>query len=191
MKTEIRYWMLGILSLSLCTGCAQRHYDRVEPGELHGKLIVEWMEPDRFLFRPDQQNPLTFERQSGQVITPQAMVTDGGSIPRPLWVLRNYSPWGYGPAFIVHDWLFYQQDCQLPGADEWTLEEAALVMSEVMKTMMESPDFDYGDKFTVYSMYKAVQTPPARAAWNDHECPEFDPQADWQPSVRFVVSFGD
>jgi hypothetical protein len=98
------------------------------------------------------------------------MFTDGGSIPRPFWVLRNYSPWGYGPAFIVHDWLFRMQNCKVPGYEKYSIEDAATIMSEVMKTMMESPGFDYGSKTTVYLMYEAVQTAPAREAWNHGRC---------------------
>ncbi len=119
------------------------------------------------------------------------MYTDGGSVPRPLRALKNYSPWGYAPAFIVHDWLFYMQNCKIAGFDEWTVEEAARVMSEVMKTMMESDDFDFGDRQTVYLMYLAVQTEPARQAWNSNRCtrPPSD-KADfvWIPDAVFEIS---
>jgi hypothetical protein len=98
------------------------------------------------------------------------MYTDGGSIPRPFWVLRNYSPWGFGPAFVVHDWLFHMQNCQLPGYEAYTLHDAAVIMSEVMKTLMESPGFEYGSKSSVYLMYEAVQTAPAAASWEHGEC---------------------
>jgi hypothetical protein len=149
------------------------------------------MEPDKFLFLPKEGNPLTFKRSDGQMIQPGLMYTDGGSIPRPLRALKNYSPWGYGPAFVVHDWLFHVQNCQLTGWQDWTLKDAATVMSEVMKTMMESPAFNYGDKTTVYLMYEAVQTPPAQKAWSSRVCDQPpSPAADsWRPSVRFEISF--
>lgn len=187
-----RFATICLLTI-LLTACATRHYERVSPGKsLKGTVVVEWMEPDRFLFTPKESNPLIFTRSNDQTIQPQKMLTDGGSIPRPLWTLRNYSPWGFGPAFIVHDWLFHMQDCDIPGFENWTIEEAALVMSEVMKTMMESPDFGYGDKTTVYLMYKAVQTAPAREAWTDHSCeePPSVAAAEWRPSQRFEVTFG-
>jgi len=175
------------------SGCASAHYNNVIPGELNGKVRVEWMEPDRFLFTPNEDEPLTFVRHNGTEIRPGLMYTDGGSIPRPLWVLKNYSPWGFGPAFIVHDWLFVMQDCQLPGADQWTIEEVAMVMSEVMKSMMESPKFDYGNKSTVYLMYRAVQSKPAQIAWSDHDCeaPPGPAADDWRPTRTFEVSFGE
>lgn len=178
-----------------CSGCgASHHYKQTNTGQsLSGSLVVEWMEPDYWLYTPSKSNPLTFVRADGTVITPQKMFTDGGSIPRPLWVMKNYSPWGYGPAFIIHDWLFHMQDCGLAGWEDWTVEEAAMVMSEVMKTMMETPNFDFGDKTTVYLMYEAVQSPPARAAWSDRDCRELPSVMSdfWRPTQRFEIAFDD
>nr|WP_249779640.1 DUF1353 domain-containing protein [Bradyrhizobium sediminis] len=34
------------------------------------------------------------------------MYTDGGSIPRIAQIFNGLSPWGFGPAYIVHDWIF-------------------------------------------------------------------------------------
>ena len=110
-------------------------------------------------------------------------------LPRPFWVLRNYSPWGYGPAFIVHDWLFRMQNCKEEGYKKYSLESAAIIMSEIMKTIMETPGFDYGSKSTVYLMYKAVQTQPARHAWEDGICEKEDVRLLSQPDEVFVVEF--
>ena len=180
-----------VSSCLLLSSCSQLHYSKTRTGEIKGRLIVEWMAPDRFLYIPDPSQPLTFTRSDKTAITPQRMITDGGSIPRPLWALRNYSPWGYGPAFIVHDWLFVMQDCQLPGFEDWTVDEAAHVMSEVMKTLMEKPGFDYGDEATIYRMYLAVQSPPARQAWEDRNCQSPpSPTADgWRADAKFVIEF--
>lgn len=172
-------------------GCANRHYDQTIAGKLEGDLIVEWRKPDSFVYIPSPDNPLKFKRISnGDIIQPDQMWTDGGSIPRSLWVFKNYSPWGYGPAFITHDWLFHMQDCQLPGYDKYTLETAATVMSEVMKTLMGDPNFDYGDKSTMYLMYKAVQTDLARSAWEDRNCEPVDEKKRRKlPDAVFRYSF--
>jgi hypothetical protein len=185
-----RYRLIVLLCI-LCSGCARAHYQRTHAGTLKGKLVVEWMEPDLFLFRRDPKDPLTFTRSDGTRIEPQAMLTDGGSIPRPMWVFRNYSPWGYGPAFVIHDWLFHVENCQLAGYDSWTLDGAATVMSEVMKTLMENPKFKYGDQISMYSMYLAVRSPPARAAWEHGKClePPSDSADYWRPSLKFVVQY--
>ena len=188
MRNQVRPWIL-VLIVILTSGCAARHYERTQVGQLNGRIIVEWRKPDLFAYRPDAKQPLSFVRRRGQEIKPELMFTDGGSIPRPLWVLRNYSPWGYGPAFIVHDWLFHMQNCKLPGYEKYSVEEAATIMSEVMKTMMESPGFDYGSKTTVYLMYQAVQTQPARDAWSDGRCVTPDLRILSAPDEVFVVEF--
>jgi hypothetical protein len=184
-----RVLLLAVLA-ALASGCATVHYRRTETGTLSGRLVVEWREPDLFVYRPDGERPLTFVRKGGDTIKPGEMLTDGGSIPRPFWAFRNFSPWGYGPAFIVHDWLFRVHNCRLPGYEKYSLDEAATIMSEVMKTMMETPGFDYGDKTVVYMMYEAVRTPPARQAWDDGTCQNPDARALAAPPRQvFVVEF--
>lgn len=189
--TAVAMVTVGLLLATLAR--AESFYDQVKPGrELKGRLIVEWMAPNYFLFTPSETEPLTFTRYDGKVIQPGLMFTDGGSIPRPMWVFRNYSPWGYGPAFVIHDWLFHMQNCQLAGADEWTLHSAADVMAEVMKTMMQSKDFHYGSPSTVTLMHTGVLTPPAANAWKDRNCkqPPSRTGDSWRPTVKYEVSFG-
>lgn len=179
-----------ICSILLVSGCASQHYEQTQRGQLNGRVIVEWRKPDLFTYRPDSEQPLLFVRKSGEEIKPELMITDGGSIPRPFWVMKNYSPWGYGPAFIVHDWLFHMRNCKLPGYEKYSVDEAATIMSEVMKTMMESPGFDYGSKTTMYVMYEAVRTQPARDAWTDGPCVRAEQRSfSPVPDEVFVVEF--
>ncbi len=186
---SVQACLLAALAV-LVSGCAGLHYQRTESGNLSGRLIVEWREPDLFVFLPDSERPLTFVRKGGDTIRPGEMFTDGGSIPRSFWAFRNFSPWGYGPAFIVHDWLFHAHNCKLPGYEKYSLGESATIMSEVMKTMMESPGFDYGSETAVYLMYEAVQTAPARDAWNDGKCIAPGARAVVTPPDQvFVVEF--
>jgi hypothetical protein len=186
--------MLMILFFSISSGlagCAAQHYEKTVAGELKGDLIIEWRKPNSFVFIPSLNNPLRFTRGTNhEVIQPDRMWTDGGSIPRPFWVFKNYSPWGYGPAFIVHDWLFHMQDCKLPGYEKYDLKTAAMVMSEVMKTLLEDPGFDYGDKSSMYLMYKAVQTESARHAWDERNCKPVDDKVTRRhPDAIFHFSF--
>jgi hypothetical protein len=82
------------------------------------------------------------------------------------------------------------QDCKEEGYDRYSLEDAATIMSEVMKTMMESPGFDYGSKTTMYSMYRAVLTQQARDAWVDAKCLTPDARTlSVIPDAVFVVEF--
>lgn len=185
-----RIALTTIAVLVILTGCAARHYDGIEVGALKGDLIVEWRKPNHFVYLPSEDNPLRFTRGSNNgVIEPLKMWTDGGSIPRAFWVFRNYSPWGYGPAFIVHDWLFRMQHCEIDGYDEYDVKTAAIVMSEVMKTLMEQPDFDYGSKQSMYLMYKAVMSEPARSSWEKRDCVPVDTARLAEPDLRFTISF--
>src|SRR5262249_9096204 len=112
------FFLMGMFVLAASIQTASgASYEDFHVGSLKGKLIVQWWERDKFVFLPDKDDPLTFKRSDGETITPGRMFTDGGSIPRPLWIFRQYSPWGYAPAFIVHDWLFHMKQCGLPGND--------------------------------------------------------------------------
>lgn len=185
--------IIYISFLYILSGCAQLHYQSVDEGKLEGKLIVEWIDADEFIFTPDIDKPLIFTRSSGEKIVPGKMYTDGGSIPRPLWALKSYSPWGYAPAFIVHDWLFEVKHCEYQGHEKWTVKEAALVMSEVMKTMMLDPRYGSSDAFTVYAMYKAVGSPLAKDLWDNGRCSPppmgFDEDTLPKPKLRYVIEF--
>lgn len=191
MSPHTRLSIIAISSFALLTGCATaRDYDSYSAGKLEGKLIVQWLEPDKFLFLPNPDHPLKFTRSDGITIQPGRMLTDGGSIPRPLWILRNYSPWGYAPAFIVHDWLFEMKHCGLPGHERFTNSDAANVMAEVMKTLMSSGRIEV-DKATVQSMHFAVSSPIAERRWKEGKCtPPPAGLAAKKPIAEYELDFG-
>lgn len=146
------------------------HYDQTKSGDLKGTVRIRWVSNDQFVYEPDPADPLTFKRADGTVIMPAAMYTDGGTIPQALRAIKAYSPWGYAPAFLVHDWLFVVKQCKLAGHDKLTLEDAANVMAEAMKTLMEKPDFGGVNKLVHYSMYQGVLSSTARNYWDNGEC---------------------
>ena len=44
---------LAVCLIALCvSGCAAVHFERTQPGTLKGKLIVQWIDPDKFIFVP-------------------------------------------------------------------------------------------------------------------------------------------
>lgn len=198
-----------VAALSL-TGCAEilettfgALYDRTDVGELKGRIIVQWIEQDKFEFVPDPADPLIFKRRNGETIQPMRMFTDGGSVPPALRAIKSYSPWGYAPAFIVHDWLFVMKQCNLPGNDQYDVDKAATIMAEAMKTVMENPKFGGPKKLVHYSMYEAVRSRTAHDYWNSGKCdmpagrtraatrgramaPAAPPRTDLP---RFVISF--
>jgi len=107
-----------IVALSLAvmasTGCSQLIYEKAKPGKFSGTVDVRWIKPDRFIFVPNSADPMQFLTASNRPIRPNIMYTDGGSVPRLFWNVPGYSPWGYAPAYIVHDWLFHAHHCAIP-----------------------------------------------------------------------------
>lgn len=116
-----RFRAMSILLLSLlAANCAGQRVDLSDPGEISGRLVVLWDGEDNFIYYPAPGNPLTYKlppvlaAKLGAdkiVMTPGAIFTDGGSIPRPVRGVVGFSPWGYGPAYIIHDWLFVVHHC--------------------------------------------------------------------------------
>ena len=185
-----------IIILLLSGGCASYHYSQVTTGKIDGRLTVQWFERDRFRFIPDEEDPLVFTRSNGDVIEPGEMATDGGSIPRPLWALKNYSPWGYAPGYIVHDWLFEANHCNVEEYADYSLKESGLVLSEVIKTMMEDEKYGGKNEIVLYSVYLAVTSEVAEELWNSGSCNvedtaenelELDPEE--KPITQYVINF--
>lgn len=100
-----------------------------------------------FVYVPAPGNELTFTRvlKDGkeQVIRPTMMYTDGGSIPKIGQVFKGFSPWGYAPAYMVHDWLFRARQCITDGkatkaeamVAEISFMESAEIIAEAIKTL--------------------------------------------------------
>jgi hypothetical protein len=187
--------LVAIILLSALTSCATIHYSRTKEGKLSGKLLVEWIDADLFIFKPDQNRPLVFTRHNQEQIQPGPMLTDGGSIPRAFWALRSYSPWGYAPAFIIHDWLFAVKHCAYPGNKNYTFEETAMILSEVVKTLMLDPKYNFEDKLSMYAIYEAVNSRIAREIWESGKCnpppgtPDGAPMAPGKPRISYTIEF--
>jgi hypothetical protein len=155
----------------MVAGCATVKYARTPVGKLEGRGALEWIAADKFIFRPDPADPLRFTRANGKgIIQPKLMYTDGGSIPRFFWGLRGYSPWGYGPAYLIHDWLFAAHHCGLPDYAPYTVDTAADVMSECMKTLMETNTNVLKNASLLYVMDIAVRTKTAKTFWDTGAC---------------------
>jgi hypothetical protein len=165
--------VFALATVALLSSCSGIRYQDVHQGELKGRLFVEWIDEDRFVFRPDPKNPLTFTRRNKDKIVPGLMVTDGGSIPRPFRGLKNYSPWGYAPGYIVHDWLFHIHVCKMADHDRYGFEDTATILAEIIKTLMEHPDPKKRmerDEGTLFAIHAAVSSPIAREVWNGSTC---------------------
>src|SRR5262245_3406002 len=79
---------------------------------MKGTLLIQWDNESRFIYLPQAQDGLRFQTRDGREVKPGRMYTDGGSIPRVFWSVKGFSPWGYGPAYVLHDWLFHAHRCR-------------------------------------------------------------------------------
>ena len=142
-------------------GCATVDCPR-PPGHFTGSVFVMWVGEGNqsgdgnFLFVPDPRDPLIFPRASpqshGAVIGPAIRYTDGGSISKIAQVFNGFSPSGYAPAYMIHDWLFVGGYCLVDGEagsrfnqirdvnfDDWRLSPYGRFVSCSVCTLNDAP----------------------------------------------------
>lgn len=159
-----------VLSALMLAGCFAHHaYENSSTGRFEGVVDIRWLKPDRFLYVPNRTNPLRFTTTDGRLFEPKPMYTDGGSVPRLLWSVPGYSPWGMGPAYIIHDWLFMAHHCSTPDYDQVSFDESARVMGVAIKTLMEN-DIVPKDETLFYNVVEAVRSPLAKRIWDKGDC---------------------
>lgn len=151
----LRVFGYVIAVLGLCVGCTRVDYDAAPVGRFSGSVLLLWVGEGsntsgdgRFIFVPTPNRPLTFHRGgdggSFPTITPGMIYTDGGSIPKPAQLFNGFSPWGYAPAYMVHDWLFVAKRCHTDGmadaneaqVSNMSFIESAEVIAEAIKTLI-------------------------------------------------------
>ena len=156
---------------------ADRFYRNLNVGRFNGAPTVTWNGYDStngipaFLY---EKSAFSYVTSTGREIVPGTMDTDGGSIPKVLHSVGDYTPWGYGPAYIIHDWIFVAHKCRKPPDDDISFEMSALLLAESLKTLMERGFVNvdgHVQKFpkkedTLYLIYQAVRSGIARKLWN-------------------------
>lgn len=143
--------MLAPFLAALC-GCANVNYQSTKAGKFEGELAVVWLKGTKgsgdgtFVYVPTPNRPLTFIRPDGTKIEPTMIYTDGGSVPSLARAFNGLTPWNYGPAYIVHDWLFRARQCWTAGKErpeyavvaDMTFEESARIIAESIKALHDS-----------------------------------------------------
>ena len=138
-----------------------KFYPDFPVGKFEGEPFLVWVQPDIFRMEP-QPKPFRFIRSDGEVIEPGKMFTDGGSIPRALWFVKDLSPWAYAPAFLIHDWLF---DCHHAGTTQKKFEEVRDIMLEGVHTLMET-GVCQANRLAFDLIYAGIDSFVARRVWN-------------------------
>lgn len=157
------------LTVFALSGCMSISYKETNAGKFVGDLDVRWNKNDHFIFIPNQNNPLKFIRKDGSEIKPEIMYTDGGSIPRVLWGVNGFSPWGYAPAYMIHDWLFEAQHCGHSPDKNYKFKDSVSIMAESLKTIMEEEP-KVKNNFVFTSIVSAVSTSIAEKLWVKGKC---------------------
>lgn len=176
--------MLRFLAFLALTACGAVDYDHAPVGKLSGTVLVMWVgetqagEGDgRFVYVPST-TPLRFQRSNPaatqKTIQPEMMYTDGGSIPALAQVFKGFSPWGYAPAYILHDWLFVARKCVNDGiaspdqaaVAQMPFAESATVAAEVIKTLVATNTVAPND-IAPQLIASVVAGPIAKTRWNE------------------------
>ena len=164
----IKALIIALIGTSI-TGCTSLSYRKTPAGEFNGKLDVRWVDTDYFLFIPNKNDPLTLTREDGSQIVPELMFTDGGSIPKMFWGVKGLSPWGYAPAYMIHDWMFVAKHCNSQPDQVFTFDDSINVMGEALKAIMEG-NKKVKNHFMFDAIVMAVGTPVAKRMWHEGKC---------------------
>lgn len=91
-------------------------------------------------------------QSTDKIVVPKGFVTDGGSVPRPLWGI--VSPWGKASKpYILHDWLYHTQD------------RTRLVSDAILLEAMEVVGVNGFQRFLIYSGVRIG----GWVAWKEHK----------------------
>ena len=137
-------------------------FKEIEIGVFKGIPNLRWVGPDRFEYFQDPSNLFQFQRHNGDIIEPQQMYTDGGSIPRIVQSMPDLSPWEYGPAYIIHDWEF---EAHHRGISQKSFDDVNRTLVEGIKTLMEA-SIVQKNYVALYTIWLAVSSPVAKAIWD-------------------------
>lgn len=119
---------------------------------------MRWLGPERFRYLPDH-DPLTFHRANGEVITPDEMETDGGTIIPVLQVLSGVSRWSYAWAFLIHDW-----EWEIRHASGKSFSEVNLTLAEAIRTMQVMGLLP-ARPLDIINVHRGVMSSVARKRW--------------------------
>lgn len=183
----LRLFLLACLTLA---ACGVVDFRNAKPGTFEGAALVVWVGPaatanqgdGKFLYVPRTGQELTFLRDpdanvsaGNAIIRPEPFYTDGGSIPRLAQSLPGFNAWGYGPAYIIHDWLFVARKCINDGTptdvmkpvENMTFQESADVMAEMIRTLALTYDFEGADEPSGPVISNVVAGPISLRLWQE------------------------
>ena len=131
------------ISVSILPSLGFPEAKKNNPVSMKGVLLIQWSDETRFIYVSPTDNPLRFMTRNGREVRPGRMYTDGGSIPRLFWSVKGFSPWGYGPAYVLHDCLYHRHRCDRDGPpNKFSFEEANEVLDDAIAFLMVTKKVD-------------------------------------------------
>jgi hypothetical protein len=196
-----------VLALAfLLAGCVSVQYQPDTPSYFTGRVLVIWVGETegsagdgKFLFVPNPNDRLTFHRDAsdthGKIIEPGLMYTDGGSIPKIAQVFNGLSPWGYAPAYMIHDWLFTARHCLVDGTQDEKynqvrdigFDESAVILNEAISALVKQRQVKRDD-LALGAITGAVDSFVARNLWDETgACERLKVSAEDLAAARKVI----
>lgn len=142
-------------------------------GEFQGRFTLEWIGPESFNYLPDPVDPFRYVRTKAngrtEVIQPEAMTTDGGSVPIIAQAITGRTPWEFGPAYMIHDWEFHRHDTD--DSFRKSFKEVNLTLAEAIWTLMNKGYLNYKKPKKnyrhVHAVYSGVMSPIGKVIWDE------------------------
>ena len=167
---------LAALAAAPLAGCATwiNYGDISGDNELKGRVRVDWVREDKFIYRKTIGDALSFRPSFMTTpIVPDEMYTDGGSVPRVFWSIPGLSPWALAPAYIIHDWIFFVHRCNPPNVPDEvrniTFRQSALILAEIGKALVEHGLIEHN---MLEAIVWGVSTRYAEGLWNRPVTPQ-------------------
>lgn len=180
--SRLHHIVLFVMMPLAGVGCVTGGTGPVAQGEIQGRTLLAWEDGFRFVYIPKPSDPLiyTFPKSNPLSATlgkiqPGTMYTDGGSIPRLFWSQDGLSPWDYGPAFILHDWIFNRHYCRSRDLS-LSLAEANAVLYDALEIVDRQRKKDKSPNAAqARKLIRAAVDAFSGQVWKNGACPKDPP----------------
>lgn len=197
-------WASRVFALLATAACTYIDYESAPVGKFQGSVVVLWVGDGdtergdgKFVFVPSGSASDSFrfvrqnENASVTTIEPDYFYFDGGSIPRPVQPFKGLNPWGYAPAYAIHDWLFVARKClnDRDGDEKYKFiegmefKESAEVLAEAIQTLIRLKMVSEND-VAPWLISNATASFVSKRLWNERgACKENEVSQDHRDAI--------
>ena len=190
------FFLSFFMLLASCSVFLDFGEEAAPAGEITGAALVLWVGPNdesqlgsgEFLYIPRPGQEITITRAKSAIapsgyttiVADSPFFTDGGSIPRAVQWGRGLNAWSFGPAYILHDWLFVVRKCvnddmrleglisqeAFDGISEMKFPESARLMAETIRGTAEAYQIAPETELAVRLIAPATASSISYRLWN-------------------------